>query len=42
MRVRRRGGWRHPSDENDATWKLLWAIAGAVAFTAIMFFLNLI
>ena len=45
MRDRRRGGWIRPPDEEDqdnATWKLLWVIAGAVAFTTIMFFLDLI
>jgi hypothetical protein len=43
MRDRRRGGWQRPPDEDDnATWKLLWALIGAVAFTVIMFFLDLI
>jgi hypothetical protein len=43
MRDRRRGGWQRPRDEDDnATWKLLWALVGAVTFTVIVFFLNLI
>jgi hypothetical protein len=45
VRDRRRGGWRRPPDEEaeDRTiWKLLWVIAGAGTFTAIIFFLDLI
>ena len=45
MRDRRRGGWQRSPDEEDqdnATWKLLWVIAGAITFTCIMLFLNLI
>jgi hypothetical protein len=45
VRDRRRGGWRPPPDEEDqdnTTWKLLWVIAGAITFTAIMILLDLI
>jgi hypothetical protein len=43
MRDRRRGGWQRPPDEGDnASWKLLWVLVGAVTFTVIMFFLDLI
>jgi hypothetical protein len=45
VRDRRRGGWRRPPEEEDqdnTTWTLLWGIAGAVTFIAIMFFLDLI
>jgi hypothetical protein len=43
MRERRRGGrpWPPGADDN-AAWRLLWALAGAATFTAIMFFLDLI
>jgi hypothetical protein len=42
VRDRRRGGWRSPPDEENATWRLLWVIAGVVTFTAIMILLDLI
>jgi hypothetical protein len=43
MRDRRRGEQqRPPSEDDNATWRLLWALVGAVTFTVIMFFLELI
>ena len=33
---------RRPPEEENATRRLLWAIAGATTFTVIMFFLDLI
>jgi hypothetical protein len=42
VRDRRRGGWRHSPAEENANWRLLWVITGALTFTAIMFFLDLI
>jgi hypothetical protein len=33
---------RRPPEEENATQRLLWAIAGATSFTVIMFFLDLI
>ncbi len=32
---------RRPLDEENATWRLLGAIAGATTFTVIVFFLEL-
>jgi hypothetical protein len=43
MRDRRRGGWQRSPDEHDnAAWKLLWALVGAVTFTVVMFYFGLI
>jgi hypothetical protein len=42
VRDRRRGGWRPPPAEDNANWRLLWVIVGAITFTVIMFFLDLI
>ncbi len=45
MRDRRRGGWRrlpYKEGEDNATWKLLWVIAGATIFTVVMLYFDLI
>jgi hypothetical protein len=45
VRDRHRGGWRRSpgeEDEDNATWRLMWVIAGATTFTVIMFLLDLI
>jgi hypothetical protein len=45
VRDRRRGGRLRPPEEEDqdnATWKLLWALVGAIAFTVVMLYFDLI
>jgi hypothetical protein len=45
VRDRRSGGRERPpgDDEHDnAAWKLLWVLVGAVTFTFVMYFLDLI
>jgi hypothetical protein len=38
----RGGGWIRPPDADNASWRLLWVIVGAISFTVIMYFLDLI
>jgi hypothetical protein len=44
VRDRRRGGWIRPpeEEEDNATWRLLWALIGAVVFTVVMLYFGLI